>query len=153
MAEEEKARRIGERFKRTPEQLAEDIIKMEEAKKKLSQNAVELEQNLKRFHEILDPILDPETKQPLCWIRRPSAKEWEDMTPTDLLEYKTPEDMPKEVLEKYKDRSFEMMEKLIMKPQHDAQWWKENTDLVFQEMFQTHLLDVYRKLGIMATNF
>jgi hypothetical protein len=46
-----------------------------------------------------------------------------------------------------------MMEKLIAKPQHDAQWWKENTDIVFQSLFSAHLLDVYRKLGLMTGNF
>jgi hypothetical protein len=154
MSNEERARRIGERYNRTPEQLAQDIVKMEEAKKRLTQNATDLEANLKKFHEILDPIVDPnDPSKALCWVRRPSAKEWEELMPTEMLQYKTLEEVPKEMLERYKDHNFKLMEKLIAKPQHDAAWWKENTDLVFQEMFQIHLVDVYRKLGLMVGNF
>jgi RecG-like helicase len=154
MAEDEKVRRLGERFKRTPEQLAEDIKNLELAKEKMTQNSEELDKNLKHFHDLLDPILDPNTGQPLCWVRRPSQKEWEEMAPAELMQYQdTPNDVPKEVMEKYKYHQFDMMSKLIAKPQHDANWWRENTDLVFQEMFQIYLLDVYRKLGIMVGNF
>jgi hypothetical protein len=46
-----------------------------------------------------------------------------------------------------------MMAKLISKPKHTAEEWKEMTDLLFQEMFQLHLMDVYRKLGLMVENF
>jgi hypothetical protein len=154
MAEDERARRLGERYKRTPEQLAEDIVKLEQAKQKMTQNSEELDANLKHFHELVDPILDPNTGQPLCWVRRPSQKEWEDMAPAELMQYKdTPDKVPKEIMEKYKNHQFDMMAKLIAKPQHDANWWRENTDLIFQEMFQIYLLDVYRKLGIMVENF
>jgi hypothetical protein len=154
MAEDEKTRRIVEKYKRTPEQLAQDIVKMEEAKSKMTQNSEELDRNLKHFHEILDPILDPNTGQPLCWVRRPSQKEWEEMAPAELMQYKdNPENVPKELQEKYKNHQFDMMSKLIAKPQHVSNWWRENTDLVFQEMFQIYLLDVYRKLGIMVGNF
>lgn len=153
MAEDERARRIAEKYKRTPEQLAQDIVKMEEAKKRLTQNSQELDANLKHFHELLDPIIDPNTGQAMCWVRRPSMAEWESMTPPELLKYKDPSEIPQEVREKYKNHQFEMMEKLITNPAHDASWWKENTDMLFQEMFQLHLLDVYRKLGMMVENF
>jgi hypothetical protein len=153
MAQNAKAEAIAQRYKRTPEQLAEDIIKMEEAKNKLTQSSAELEENLRHFHEILDPICDPISGNALCWMRRPSQIEWEAMVPTELLAYKNDEDIPLELQEKYKDNSFNMMEKLIVKPQHDAQWWKENTDIVFQSLFSAHLLDVYRKLGLMTANF
>lgn len=153
MAEAEKQRRFVERYKRTPEQLAEDIKKMEEAKKQMTQNSEQLDANLKKFHEILDPILDPNTGQPLCWVKRPSSKEWEELTPTELTQYKDISEVPKEIADRYKDHQFNMMAKLIAKPQHDANWWKENTDLIFQEMFQIYLMDVYRKLGIMVGNF
>ena len=153
MASEERKLAIINKYKRTPEQLAEDIKKMELAKAKMTQNSEELEANLKKFHDILDPILDPNTGEPLCWVRRPSTKEWEEMTPTELISYKDPADIPQDLQEKYKDHAFEMMAKLIEKPKHDAAWWKENTDLIFQEMFAMYLTDVYRKLGIMVGNF
>ncbi len=153
MAQNARAEQIAQRYKRTPEQLAEDIAKMEEAKQKLTTSAADLEANLRHFHEILDPICDPINGDALCWIRRPSQTEWEAMVPVELLAYKSDDEVPPEVMEKYKDNSFHMMEKLIAKPQHDAQWWKDNTDIVFQSLFSAHLLDVYRKLGIMTRNF
>ena len=153
MASDERIRQIGEKFKRTPEQLAEDIKRMETAKQKMTQNSEDLDRNLKHFHDAIDPILDPNTGEPLCWVRRPSQKEWEEMTPPELLKYTDPSTIPQEVAEKYKMHTFEMMESLIDKPKHDASWWRENTDLVFQEMFSIYLLDVYRKLGIMVGNF
>ena len=153
MASNERAEAIAAKYKRTPEQIAEDIVKMEAAKQKLTQDSAELEANLRHFHEILDPIIDPIEGKPLCWMRRPSQTEWESMVPVELLAYKSDEEVPPEIMEKYKDNSFQMMEKLIAKPQHDAQWWKENTDIVFQSLFSSHLLDVYRKLGMMTANF
>ena len=155
MASEERAKQIGERFNRTPEQLAEDIKKMELAKQKMTQNAEDLDANLKHFHETIDPILDPNTGNPLCWVRRPSNKEWEEMSPPELTKYRNadPTTLSEDVQEKLKAHQFAMMAKLIAKPQHEANWWKENTDLVFQEMFTIYLFDVYRKLGIMVGNF
>jgi hypothetical protein len=155
MASEEKIRQIGERFKRTPEQLAEEIKKMELTKQKMTQNAEELDKNLKHFHETLDPILDPNSGEPLCWVRRPSNKEWEELSPPELSQYKDtdPNTLPQDVQDKLKNHQFEMMAKLIAKPQHEANWWRENTDLVFQEMFTIYLFDIYRKLGIMVGNF
>lgn len=153
MSQNERAEQIAQRYKKTPEQVAEEIVKMEEAKSKLSTSAADLEANLKHFHDILDPICDPINGNTLCWMRRPSQTEWEKMVPTELLRYKSDEEVPFEIMEKYKDNSFNMMEKLIANPQHDAQWWKDNTDIVFQSLFSAHLLDVYRKLGIMTGNF
>ena len=153
MAHNQRTEEIANRYKRTPEQLAEDIKKLEAAKLKMTQNAEDLDRNLRRFHETLDPILDPNTGEPLCWVRRPSQDEWEEVTPQELIQYTDPNEIPKELIEKYKMHTFEMMEKLIAKPKHDAEWWRKNTDLVFQEMFSIYLFDVYRKLGIMVTNF
>jgi hypothetical protein len=126
---------------------------MEDAKKQMTRNSETLDANLKHFHETLDPVLDPNTGQPLCWVRRPSQKEWEELTPSELTQYKDATEIPREIEEKYKDHQFLMMEKLVANPIHDAKWWKENTDLIFQEMFQIYLMDVYRKLGIMVGNF
>ena len=153
MASEQRKLDLINRYKRTPEQLAEDIKRMEAAKQKMTQNAEDLDANLKHFHDTLDPILDPNTGDPLCWVRRPSTKDWEEMTPMELLPFKDPSEIPQELQNKYKDHTFEMMAKLIAKPEHDAAWWKANTDLIFQEMFTIYLFDVYRKLGIMVGNF
>ena len=139
MAQNARAEQIAQRYKRTPEQLAEDIAKMEEAKQKLTTSAADLEANLRHFHEILDPICDPINGDALCWIRRPSQTEWEAMVPVELLAYKSDDEVPPEVMEKYKDNSFHMMEKLIAKPQHD-----DENDIV-EEMYRAEFTQQMKK--------
>jgi hypothetical protein len=56
-------------------------------------------------------------------------------------------------MKKYQDFHFEMMAKLITKPQHDAKFWKENTNLVLQQLFQLHLSAILEDLGLLAENF
>lgn len=146
-------RKLVQKYSRTPEQLAEDIKRMEAAKSQMSRNSGQLDANLLKFNETLDPILDPNTGQPLCWVRRPTQTEWEDITPSELMQYKDANEVPKEIINKYKDHQFIIMAKLIANPVHDAAYWKSHSNLLFQEMFQIHLIDVYRKLGIMVANF
>ena len=141
-----------ERHKKTPAEIKAEMLAMEEAKKGYTQDINILEQNLAKFNEISDPLLDP-TGKPLCWVRRPTQAEWENLVPDELLQYDNLEDIPVEVAKKYKNHQFEMMAKLISKPEHTAEWWKEHATLAFQELFQMHLIEVYRKLGVMVGNF
>jgi len=152
--EKKKLRSFVEKHTKTPEEIKAEIRTMEEAKKSYTQDVTALEQNLAKFNEVADPLIDPISGNPLCWVKRPTQQEWEDMVPDEeLLKVERIEDIPPEMARKYKDHQFEMMAKLIIKPNHDAQWWKEHANLVFQELFQIHLTDVYRKLGVMVGNF
>lgn len=139
---------------KTPEQIKAEIKTMEEAKKQYTRDVTILEGNLRKFNETLDPLIDPATNEPLCWVRRPSQDEWDEMIPDELRQYPNPEDVPVELASKYKNHQFDMMAKLIDIPKHDAAWWRQNgSNLVFQELFQLHLVEVYKKLGIMVGNF
>jgi len=138
---------------KTSEEIKKDIQQMEKAKEQYTQDVSALEANLKSFNEALDPLVNPANDEVLCWIRRPSQSEWEQLVPPELMKYRELETIPAEVLAKYTDQQFEMMAKLIEKPKHDAKWWKEHANLIFQELFQIHLIDVYRKLGIAVENF
>jgi len=138
----------------TKKEIEEAIKKQAEIKKRLTRDAQVLEQNLKKFNQILDPLIDPETGNVLCWVRRPTQQEWEEMIPIELLEYaNTGETPPPEIIQKYRDHQFEMMAKLIEIPKHDAKWWKANANLVFQALFQAHLTGILRQLGIDVENF
>jgi len=120
----------------------------------MTTDAAVLEQNLLEFNRITDPLIDPETEKVLCWIRRPTMEELEKFIPAELLEYRnTPEEIPKSTMEKYKDFQFEMMANLIENPKKSANWWKKNSNLVFQQLFQLHLRSVMEDLGITAENF
>jgi len=126
-----------------------------ERKDKLTQDAAILEQNLVKFNLITDPLVDPETDTVLCWIRRPTQEEWEEMVPADLLEYrgKAMEEIPEDIWSEHKDFQFAMMAKLITNPKHDKDWWKAHSNLVFQQLFNLHLSAVLELLGISAENF
>lgn len=138
----------------TKEAVRRKMKEMAEVKKEMTTEAAVLEKNLLEFNRIVDPLIDPETEKVLCWIRRPTQAEWEEMVPAELLEYRNkPEEVPLEVLNKYKDFTFEMMAKLITTPKHDAEWWKAHANLVFQQLFQIHLSGILDELGIAAENF
>lgn len=139
----------------TKDEIERRFKENEAMKKDLTLDATELERNLTNFNKITDPIVDPTNGKPLCWVRRPSQQEWEEMLPDELLEFrsKPQEEIPEELWKKYRDLQFTMMEKLIDKPQHDAKWWKENSNLVFQQLFQVHLNSLFELLGISAENF
>jgi hypothetical protein len=138
----------------TKRDVIENIKQHAEIKKNITTNAAELEANLKKFNEITDPLIDPETGNALCWIRRPTTLELENMIPLQLMEYKnSPETIPKDIMKKYGDFQFEMMANLITNPKKDMEFWKTNTNLVFQSLFQKHLSGVLEDLGISAENF
>ena len=138
----------------TKKEVVEKFHEMRKVKKEMTTDAAVLEQNLLEFNRITDPLIDPETEKVLCWIRRPTMEELEKFIPAELLEYRnTPEEIPKSTMEKYKDFQFEMMANLIENPKKSADWWKKNSNLVFQQLFQLHLQGVMEDLGITAENF
>ena len=138
----------------TKKEVVEKFHEMRKVKKEMTTDAAILEQNLLEFNRITDPLIDPETEKVLCWIRRPTMEELEKFIPAELLEYRnTPEEIPKSTMEKYKDFQFEMMANLIENPKKSADWWKKNSNLVFQQLFQLHLQGVMEDLGITAENF
>jgi hypothetical protein len=153
MDDKNKTQSFVKKHARTSEQIAEDIKKLEETKKDLTQNSASLEANLREFNELTDPILNPNNGKPMCWVRRPTQAEWEEMIPAELMKYRDAEKVPEDIIKKFADHQFEMMAKLIANPEHDAKWWKMNSNIMFQEMFQIHLTDMYRKLGIDVENF
>ena len=138
----------------TKKEVVEKFHEMRKVKKEMTTDAAILEQNLLEFNRITDPLIDPETEKVLCWIRRPTMEELEKFIPAELLEYRnTPEEIPKSTMEKYKDFQFEMMANLIENPKKSADWWKKNSNLIFQQLFQLHLRSVMEDLGITAENF
>jgi len=139
----------------TKKQVIETFRNQAEMKSKMTTDASELEQNLIKFNEITDPLVNPENPDKvLCWIRRPTSAEFDKMIPVELMEYRnTPDEVPNAIMKKYQDFQFEMMANLIDNPKHDAQWWKEHTNMVFQSLFQKHLTGVLEDLGINAENF
>lgn len=134
-------------------ELGENLRKMEQAKQEFTTDAAELDQNIKNFNLQSDVLVDPVSGKALCYVRRPTQEELEKMIPEELLKYQFADDVPIDIQKKYADHQFYMMEQLINKPKHDAAHWKKNSNLVFQQLFQLHLVEIYKKLGLLIENF
>lgn len=136
------------------EDVAAAIKKQEDAKKQYATDNVTLESELEAFNKTEDPLINPATGKAMCWVRRPSQAEWESLIDKDMAAYTDhPENMPPELAQKHNDALFQLMAKIISKPNHDAKWWKEHSNLIFIQLFNMHLTQVMKDLGIMAGNF
>ena len=138
----------------TKEEVQQKFKEQEDIKKKYTMDAAKLEKNFERFNKILDPIINPATDEALCWVRRPTQTELEEMIPSEFMKYRnSPEKVPQTVLKENEDMLFKMMEKLIAVPEHSAEEWKGRANLVFQRLFNLHLEQVLLDLGIGVKNF
>jgi hypothetical protein len=138
----------------TPEEVKRQFAEKEAAKKQYVTDAAILEKEIDSFNKLSDPLVNPTTGKALCWIRRPTQGEWESMLPTEILKYRNdPNGIPTEVSSKYQDLTFDLMERIIETPKHDAKWWKEHANLLFMQLFQMHLNQLMNELGMMAENF
>lgn len=138
--------------------LTEEEIKAQEKKnvdvsKALMVNDSELEAELQLFTTIEDPLINPKTGRPMAIVKRPTMSDIQSLAPPELRRYKDVNDIPVEVREKYDYLFFEMMAKLITRPKHDADWWKEHATVELVGLFNKHIEKVLAKLGTTATNF
>ena len=138
----------------TPEDVRAKIREKEESKKQYSSDSATLEKELEAFNDIIDPLINPTNDKAMCWIRRPTQAEWEKLVPASASVYnKNPEEMTPEETQKANDALFDLMANIIAKPKHNAQYWKEHSNLMFIQLFNLHLSGVFKELGIMTTNF
>ena len=136
----------------TAKQITERLEENEKSKQQYSHDMADLEQNLKDFSELTDPIVV--RGKPLCWVKRPAREEFEALVPPELKKYRNdPKGVPPELANKYEDNVYLMMEKLIVEPKHDSTWWKANSPLIFIPLFQAHLNGIYELVGIDVANF
>jgi hypothetical protein len=138
----------------TPDEVRAKIKEKEEAKKKFTVDSATLEAELDSFNSITDLLYNPVTGKPMCEIRRPTQLEWESMIPSSASVYnKKPEEMSPEEAQKANDSLFDLMAKIIVKPNGDAEYWKKHSTLDFIQQFNLHLNGVFKELGMMTTNF
>lgn len=128
----------------------------EQAKIQHTTNMVEIEQNLREFENISDPLVY--NGKVLCYVKRCNREEYESFTPPEMRKYaNSGEKVPKEVLDKYEGNIYNMMAKLIVDPNtnqpiHDASFWKKKP-VIFTVLFQNHLFEIYELMGIEVENF
>jgi hypothetical protein len=83
----------------------------------------------------------------LAIVQRPTSAQFKRFTPQSLAKYgEKPSEIPYDIAEKYEADMYKLMAELIIRPKHDAEWWKENTGDEFMAAFQAHLFKVRQKL-------
>lgn len=138
---------------KTNEQIKQEQIEKQEISKKIAVNDLALEAELLSFNKIEDNLINPSTGNVMCVIRRPTMAQWEAFVPPELTIYKNPEDVPPEIAQKYNDIMFDMMSQIIVKPKHDAKWWKENATQDFIAILQEHLTNIMNRAGDISKKF
>jgi len=129
----------------TDEQVKKAFRQADKAKQDYTKNMEEIQRNIMGFHEVLDPIIDPNTNKCLGWMRRPLNIEVEKYY--DLYTDKTINP------EKQRQRQYEIMSDLIVIPNKDAEWWRNNTSPWFAKLFATRLELFFEQLGVAMENF
>jgi len=133
----------------SPQQVREKERDKQAAITKYRGDIAKAEENLVNYLNKLDPLVDPGTDTAIAWIRRLPYKQLIDIIPDDLLEAYRADDKAtalKLAAEKYMDYTYELMAKLIAKPEHDKDWWAEHINIDFVELFQARLIELMSRL-------
>jgi len=131
---------------------------MEKEQESLEQEVViaskAMEQEISSFSIKIDELVNPVTNKLMCKVQRPTATQWKQLVPPELIKYKEdPKSIPLEVAEKYEALVYDIMAKLIVQPKHTAKWWKDNTTYDFVALFQSHLMETFDKMSKNLENF
>lgn len=129
---------------KTPEEMEKE---QDELEKEYHTQSKALEQNILKFSSKTDKLEDPETGETLAEVKRPTSSQYQRTIPPELAKYKDkPEEIPYELAQKYQDDLYKLMEEMIVKPKHSAEWWKEHTGGRFMALFQAHIVNIYNTL-------
>jgi len=129
----------------TDEQVKQSFREADKAKQDYTKDMNEIQQNIMGFHEVLDPIIDPQTNKCLGWMRRPLNTEVEKYY--DI--YTDKETDPKQ----QRQRQYQIMSDLIVIPNQKPEWWRENTSPWFAKLFAVRLELFFEQLGVTMENF
>jgi len=121
------------------------------AKEKYSHDMSVIEQNLMGFIDDEEPLIDPETDKELCWMRAPTMMELESVG--EIYKGTDVTNITAEDREKYIQSQYILMAEIITQPKHDAQWWKEHTNIKFLTLFRLKIEQMFNALGVAIENF
>ena len=123
------------------------------AKQKYTRDMKEIEKNLLGFLDITEPLIDPSTEKVLAWVKLPTMMKLEEFytgfsvaSPQDFKSMSTAEKL------KYQNRQYELMAKILF-PKHDAEWWKDHTNLRFVYLFSLKMEQMFEGMGGFVENF
>ena len=127
------------------EEIPEKIEDREKARSQYTRSIQKIEENLTAFFEKDYPLLDPESGEVLCWVKDVQYFKLLDMIPDDMLEDMQKSDEEVDLgfvitkLREYSDHTFKIMEEVITIPKHKWEWWKENSNQTFIDLFNDYL--------------
>jgi len=135
----------------TDAQIKEKFMEADKKKSEYTEDMQELEANLLGYKEIKEPIVDPETGKLLAWMKRPTQVELEKYFQL----YDTSEDIKKMTKKDQLDaaqKQYQIMSELL-EPEHEAKWWKENSNAMFAKLVVVRLQLFFEQLGVKMENF
>lgn len=138
----------------SPEEIEKKKREIVEARDEYQKETINYEKNLLEYFEKTEPIVD-EKGRVLAVMRYPSYDELMNMVPPELRKYeKNPELIPPELEAKYSESHFEIMSKLIVKPNKPPEWWKNQKGIMrFVQLFNSKLAEVITAGTEEAENF
>ena len=126
----------------------------EERKAKYSMEMETVEANLLEFLKRPRPVLDPETKVPILWIRDVTFNELKQMIPPEMAKYvDNPEAIDPKKLEEYDNRFYKIISDLIVIPKHNAEWWKKHMNSKLARLIQDEIAKMLEDMGVEMENF
>lgn len=138
----------------TEEQLREYKEKVEEKKAKYTLEMSQIEANLLQFLERPRVVYDSETKKPILYLRDITFNELKQMIPPEMAEYvNKPEMIDKEKAEEYDRKFYEIIADLIVKPKHDAEWWRLHMTTKLMRIIQEEIVRMLEDIGVEMENF
>lgn len=138
----------------TPEELKNYKQKVEEQKAKYNLQMGTIEANLLDFVQRPKPVLDPETKKPILYIRDVSFEELKRMFPSDVLTYiENPEKIDPKKAEEYDEQFFKILAEIIVKPKKDWKFWKKIMNGRLMKLIQDEIVKMLEDIGVEMENF
>ena len=138
----------------TDKQVKEKFRDAKLAKDKYTKEMKEIEKNLMGYIDISEPLVDPETDVVLAWVKLPTMMELEkfygQFGETKLEEF---ENMTREQKLKYANRQYDLMAEMIVNPKHDAEWWKQHSNMRLLKLFSIKLEQIFEEMGVGIENF
>ena len=144
--EEKKAMLLAKHKPLTAEETRLQEIEAEAAREKYQKDIQKVEENLTTFLLKEDPLVDPGSDKAIAWLRRLPYKELTGLFPDDLR--KEYEEGGAEAMvrlaenEEYKYFLFDLMEKMISKPEYTAEEWSEKANLTFINLFNARVSEL-----------
>jgi len=152
MSEEERKKAFLQKHRPlAPQDVYKKIEDADRSREKYTRDVSKVEENLVKYLNKEDPLVDPGTDTVIAWLRRLSYREMRELIPTEMYDaYFTAlagdEEELKKVSKKYEEYVFNLMEEMITIPKRTAEKWKDLGNLEFIELFQTRLVELMSRL-------